>query len=96
MQELLIAIVGAQAFFNFIQFLIVRRDKRKMSPERLMLLAMGAYRLKVLLKRWKNSEVRTASEWEIIDMLYRGYIKLGGNGEIKKLYTECSKIPTTE
>lgn len=94
--EIIIAVISAQAFFSFLQFLIVRHDAKKTSPENQMLLAIGAYRLKFLLKRWKVSDVRTAAEWEIIDLMYRGYIGLHGNGEIKKLYEECERIPTTD
>ncbi|NLC25591.1 MAG: hypothetical protein GX777_03080 [Fastidiosipila sp.] len=96
MAEIIVAIISANAVFGFIQFLIIRYDQKKQSPEKMMLKALGAYRLKIMLRRWKCAEVRTAAEWELLEMLYHGYIALGGNGEIKKLYDECAQVKTTE
>lgn len=96
MTEIILAVISAQAVFSFIQFLIIRHDQKKCSPEKIVLKALCAYRLKAMLRRWKRSEERAAAEWELIEMLYSGYLALGGNGEIKKLYEESQKIPTTE
>ncbi len=95
-QEIFIAILGAEAVFRFIEYLIDRHDRKKETPERLMLKALGADRLGVLLRDWMHSDVRLASDWKIIDDLYTGYRALGGNSEIKKLYEEAKDIPTTE
>lgn len=94
--DVIIAVIGAEALFNFIKYLIDRYDKSHQSPEKLMLRALGADRLGVLCRDWKHSDVRDAADWEIIETMYRGYAELGGNGEIKKLYDECAEIPTTE
>lgn len=94
--QIFIAIIGAEALFKFIEYLIDRHDRRKETPERLMLKALGADRLGVLLRDWMHSDVRTASDWKIIEDLYAGYTALDGNGEIKKLYAEAKSIPTTE
>lgn len=95
-QQIFLAILGAEALFKFIEFLINRHDKNKVSPERLMLKALGADRLYVLLCDWKHADERPASEWETIDNLYTGYKALDGNGEITKLYNECKEIETTD
>ena len=94
--DVVIAVIGAEAFINFIKYLIDRYDRKHQSPEKLMLRALGSERLRILLKRWLHSDVRTASQWEIIETMYQGYVQLGGNGEIKKLYDECAEIKTTE
>lgn len=94
--QIILGVIGAEALFKFIEFLIERYDKKHESPERLMLRALGSDRLGVLLRDWKHSDERDAAEWEIIENLYKGYRLLGGNGEIKKLYEECKSIPTTE
>lgn len=94
--QIFIAIIGAEALFKFIEYLIDRHDKKKDSPERLMLKALGADRLGVLLRDWMHSDIRLASDWKIIDDLYTGYVALGGNSEIKKLYQEAKEVPTTE
>lgn len=90
------AVLGANALFSFIQFLITRADQNKESPERLMLRALGSDRLYILLTSWKHETGGTASEWETIEYLFKGYSALGGNGEIRKLYEECQKIPTKD
>lgn len=95
-QEIFIAILGAEAVFRFIEYLIDRHDRKKETPERMMLKALGADRLGVLLRDWMHSDIRTASDWKIIEDLYAGYRALEGNGEIKKLYEEAKEIKTTE
>lgn len=94
--QIIIAVLGADALFRFIEWLIERNDKKKDSPERLMLRALGSDRLEDKLKKWKHSDERTADEWANIELLYQGYIALGGNGSIRKMYDECKDIETTE
>lgn len=95
-QTILLGILASNGLFAFIQFLISRHDQKKETPEKVMLKALGADRLGVLLRDWMHSDIRLASDWKIIEDLYDGYIKLGGNSEIKKLYKEAQEIPTTE
>lgn len=94
--KIFIAILASNGLFTFIQFLISRHDAKKETPERIMLKALGADRLGVLLRDWMHNDVRPASEWKTISDLYDGYIALGGNSEIKKLFKEAQDIPTTE
>lgn len=94
--EVIIVVLGSNAIWTFIQYLIDRHDKKKETPERIMLRALGEDRLGVLLRDWLHSDVRTATDWKIIDALYKGYEALSGNGEIKILYKEASEIKTTE
>ncbi len=89
-------IFGSNVLFEMIKWCVERRDKKKESPERLMLRALGEDRLGVLLRDWMHNDVRLADDWRIIDNLYDGYKALGGNGEIKKLYEEAVTIRTTE
>lgn len=94
--QIVIAVLGADALFKFIEWLIERKDKKNESPERMMLRALGEEKLGVLLRDWLHSDVRLADDWRIIENLYTGYKALGGNGEIKKLYEEAREIHTTE
>ena len=95
--KLIIAIVTSNAaIIGFIQYLIDRHDKKKETPERLVLRALGEEKLRKKLRYWLHSDVRTADDWRIIENLHNGYVALGGNGEINKLYEEASRIPTTE
>ena len=95
-QTILLGMLASNGLFAFITFLISRHDQKKEPPERIMLKALGADRLGVLSRDWMHSDIRLASEWKTIEDLYDGYIKLGGNSEIKKLYQEAKDIPTTE
>jgi hypothetical protein len=95
-QSIILGMLASNGLFAFITFLISRHDQKKETPERIMLKALGADRLGVLLRDWMHSDIRLASEWKTIEDLYDGYIKLGGNSEIKKLYKEAQEIPTTE
>lgn len=94
--QIIIAVLGADALFKFIEWLVERRDKKQESPERMMLRALGEEKLGVLLRDWLHSDIRLADDWRIIENLYTGYKALGGNGEIRKLYEEAKDIPTTE
>lgn len=94
--ELVIVVLGSNALFEFVKWLVERHDKKKESPERLMLRALGEEKLGKLLRKWLHSDVRLADDWRIIEALYNGYKALGGNGEITKLYEEAKQVPTTE
>lgn len=95
-QDFLIAILGGGNILLFVKFLIERYDQKKDSPERMTLRALAEDRLDVLLHDWLHNDVRLADDWRIIENMYEGYSALGGNGEIKKLYTEAGELRTTE
>lgn len=95
-QSIILGMLASNGLFAFITFLISRHDQKKETPERIMLKALGADRLGVLLRDWMHSDIRLASDWKTIEDLYNGYIALGGNSEIKKLFEEAQDIPTTE
>lgn len=94
--QIIIAVLGSNALIEFIKWFFDRHDKRNETPERIMLRALGSDRLYILLTSWKHEEGGAASEWETIENLYQGYSALGGNGEIRKLYDECSRISTKD
>lgn len=93
---IVIAIIGSNALWEFIRWIVERRDDKQESPERKMLRALGEEKLGKLLRKWLHSDERLADDWRIIEALYDGYKALGGNGEIKKLYEEAKQVPTTE
>lgn len=94
--ELVGIVLGSNVLFEFIKWVVERFDKKKQSPERIMLRALGEEKLGKLLRKWLHNDVRLADDWRIIEALYEGYTALGGNGEIKKLYEEAKQVPTTE
>lgn len=93
---IVIAILGSNALWEFIKWIFERADRKAVSPERMMLRALGEEKLGKLLRKWLHSDERLADDWRIIEALYDGYKALGGNGEIRKLYEEAKQIPTTE
>lgn len=94
--QLIAIVLGSNAIFEFFKWMVERWDKKKETPERIMLRALGEDRLGVLLRDWMHNDIRLADDWRIIENLYHGYTALGGNGEIKKLYEEAVTVPTTE
>lgn len=98
-KEIILAVLASQSLIEFIKFLIERHDRKKdkeLTPEQKGIRALLQKDLGLNLRDWKHSELRLAADWEIIQNEYESYRELGGNGEIKKLYEECEKIPTSE
>ena len=93
---IVVAILGSNALVELIRWLVERHDKKKETPERIMLRALGEEKLGKLLRKWLHADERLADDWRIIKNLYEGYRALGGNGEIEKLYEEASQLKTTE
>lgn len=93
--KLVIAIVGSNAaLFGFIQYLIDRHDRNKVTPEKQALLALCSERCETLLHKWMRTdeEDRTVARWAAIKRLYEAYRALGGNGEIEELYNLACEI----
>ena len=94
--EVVVVVLGSNAIWGFITYLIDRHDKQKDSPVKIALRALCEDRLGVLLRDWLHSDVRLADDWRIIDNLYAGYTGLDGNGEIKILYKEAKECRITD
>ena len=97
--KLLLAIVASNAaIFGFIQYLIDRHDRNKVTPEKQALLALCSERLESLLHKWirLDAEDRSVAKWATVKRLYKAYKALGGNGEIEELFIIASEIKPTE
>ena len=70
--------------------------------ERLMvieqvLLALCSERLESLLHKWLKGDLdMTVARWAAIEELYKAYIALGGNGEIRALYDIAKEVKPKE
>lgn len=100
-QTVLLGILASNALFTFIQFLITRHDNKKKeeqeSPIKIALLALCSERLESLLHKWLKGDFdRTVARWAAIEKLYKAYVALGGNGEIRALYDIAKEIKPTE
>lgn len=90
--QLIGIVVGSNALFEFIKWLLNNRGKQ--SPERKALLALCSERLESMLHKWlkADEEDRSVARWAAIKRLYEAYRALGGNGEIEELYNLACEI----
>lgn len=100
-QTITLGILASNGLFVFIQYLITRHDDKKKeekeSPIRIALLALCSERLESLLHKWLKGDLdMTVARWAAIEKLYKAYIALGGNGEIKALYDIAKDVKPTE
>lgn len=96
--KLVLAIVGSNAaLFGFIQYLIDRHDRNKVTPEKQALLALCSERLETLLNKWMHYDPseRTVARWTAIRNLYIAYKALNGNGDIEVLYNVAVELKPT-
>ena len=92
LMQLIGIVVGSNALFEFIKWLIANSGKQ--SPERKALLALCSDRCETLLYKWirADEEYRTVARWTTIKRLYEAYRALGGNGEMEELYNLACEI----
>ena len=100
-QTITLGILASNGLFVFIQYLITRHDDKKKeekeSPIRIALLALCSERLESLLHKWLKGDLdMTVARWAAIEKLYKAYVALGGNGEIKALYDIAKDVKPTE
>ena len=100
-QTILLGVLASNALFTFIQFLITRHDDKKKeerdSPIKIALLALCSERLESLLHKWLKGDLdMTVARWAAIEKLYKAYIALGGNGEIRALYDIAKEVKPKE
>lgn len=96
--QIILAIVGSNvAIFGFIQYLIDRHDRNKVTPEKQALLALCSERLESLLNKWihYDDKDRTVARWTAIRNLYVAYKALKGNGDIEVLYNVAVELKPT-
>ena len=96
--QIILAIVGSNvAILSFIQYLIERHDRNKVTPEKQALLALCSERLESLLNKWihYDDKARTVTRWATIRNLYAAYKALKGNGDIEVLYNVAVELKPT-
>ncbi len=98
--EIILAVIGSNALFAFIQFLITRHDlKYKTQTEAEinqsnMILGLGHDKILYLTDRIIMRGCITMKERSNLKYLYEPYKKLGGNGDCEIGYEQCKKLPT--
>lgn len=94
--HLIAAVIGSNALFAFLQFLISRHDKKKekQSEMRDMILGLGHDKLLYLTDKFAERGGITQKERRNLKYLYDPYIKMGGNGDCQIGYETCEKLKT--
>ena len=96
--QIILAIIGSNALFAFIQFLISRSDKKKNhisqndKNQSDMILGLGHDKILFLTDKFVQRGVITIKEKRNLDYLYKPYEKMGGNGDCKIGYDACQKL----
>lgn len=98
--QILVAIIGSNAFFTFVQFLITRHDNAKNAlsqhekAQNDMLIGLGHDKLLYLTDKFVQRGGITLKERRNLDYLYKPYHAAGGNGDCQIGYEACEKLPT--
>lgn len=98
--EIIIAVIGSNALFAFIQFLITRHDLRHKTQSEAeknqsdMILGLGHDKILYLTDKIMQRGCITLKERSNLRYLYEPYKKLGGNGDCEIGYEQCKKLPT--
>lgn len=98
--QILVAIIGSNALFTFVQFLITRHDNAKNAlsqhekAQNDMLIGLGHDKLFYLTDKFVQRGGITLKERRNLDYLYKPYHAAGGNGDCQIGYEACEKLPT--
>lgn len=98
-EEIIAAIIGSNALFAFLQYLITRHDMReakkndKDSLQSKMILGLGHDKLLHLTSKYVRRGGITLKEKQNLRYLYVPYKEMGGNGDCEIGYNACSKLP---
>lgn len=98
--SIIIAIIGSNALFEFIRFLINRFDNKKVilteheQAQNDMIIGLGHDKLLYLTDKFVQRGGITLKERRNLDYIYKPYHKAGGNGDCQIGYEACEKLPT--
>ncbi len=97
--SIVLAILGSNALFTFITFLITRHDNKRASKDTEMrrqsdmLMGLGHDRIMTLGMNYIDRGYVTKEEYDdFVKYLYTPYIALGGNGTAEKLMREIERL----
>ena len=87
-----VAVIGSQALFSFVQFLIIRHDSKRSAADT-AILAILRDRLLHLCNKFLEAGAIDIYEEESFSKLYEAYTNLGGNSFIKELRDKVVNLP---
>jgi hypothetical protein len=97
--EIIVAIIGSNALFSFLQYLITRHDMRNRTQSDAeknqsdMILGLGHDKILYLTDKIIQRGCITMKEKRNLKSLYEPYQRLGGNGDCQVGYEACEKLP---
>lgn len=97
---IVVAVIGSNAIFAFIQFLITRHDNKKTALSKHeqvqndMIIGLGHDKLLYLTDKFVQRGGVTLKERRNLDYIYKPYRAAGGNGDCQIGYEACEKLPT--
>ena len=97
---IVVAVIGSNAIFAFIQFLITRHDNKKTvlskheQAQNDMIIGLGHDKLLYLTDKFVQRGGVTLKERRNLDYIYKPYRAAGGNGDCQIGYEACEKLPT--
>ena len=97
---IVVAVIGSNAIFAFIQFLITRHDNKKTAlskheqAQNDMIIGLGHDKLLYLTDKFVQRGGVTLKERRNLDYIYKPYRAAGGNGDCQIGYEACEKLPT--
>ena len=100
--EIIIAVIGSNALFSFLQYLINRHDIRYRTQsdaekaQSNMILGLGHDKILYLTDKFMQRGCITTKEKRNLAALYEPYKALGGNGDCKLGYDDCMKLPVVD
>lgn len=94
-ERLILAVVGSNALFAFVRFLITRHDCKK-DPETRLLLGIAHDRIVFLCTTAIDRGYTTTGEMDNIEQIYGPYSEMGGNGTGKEMFERYSNLPIKE
>ena len=98
--QIIAAVIGSNALFAFIQFLITRHDNKKNvlskheKAQNDMIVGLGHDKLLYLTDKFVQRGGVTLKERRNLDYIYKPYREAGGNGDCQIGYEACGKLPT--
>ena len=98
--QVIATVIGSNALFAFIQFLITRHDQKKNvlstheQAQNDMIIGLGHDKLLYLTDKFVQRGGVTLQERRNLDYIYKPYRAAGGNGDCQIGYEACEKLPT--
>ena len=91
--SIIAAVFASSGFWALITSIVQKKNEKKDAKAR-MILGLGHHELKELCEKYlAQGWIYTDDYEDLVKYLYEPYIKMGGNGTVKKLMGDVEKLP---